>query len=931
MTFAFDGTDTAVEWERWYGRNLEVSEGAVRVARERTPAYVSPRPVVDDHPTQFTPVDFDLDECGDLYVLTAEAEIYRYDHRNGALRRLPCLWYSGDGTGGAGEGPTSEPIALGVTEDSIYVADGTMGGVAAFSKHLHQLRWIARSIGGDPFEEPLALVGDRRTGYLLDGGAGEGEGSVVALTATGVDDERVVDGLYDPSDLSLGGGGDLYVLDWRPGGPDDPAGGGGPDGEGASGPSYVVRRFSSAESGDGSFTELEDDEVRVSADFDPRCIEAVEGRQVLIGVGTGTSREWTPYRYLPAAEDGGEGRFERITSFKRTCSALLLRRRGTSSLGKGLYAIAGPEQGSAGGDEGIYFLDEVVRNRLDPVAGGYDARAWRRLDSGTPGVQWHRVETAQTLGEVGTQVRLKYRATDASDVGDLEGDLGIAPSHADRLYEAGIAGAWGVLERPPDLLAELASVPRAWIEEWTERGWGIVDEVADVDPRRLRGIGGTYADRLRDAGVTTVADLLRLEEAEIVDIATPRRGERDARIWLRRAGRFVDDAVDDWTGGVGIDPISVAGLEEVGVDRLSVLVRRGPDWLTRGLGVSTDEVREWIERADAHLELEWSRHGPVPSLQNPHDALLDGAEGRYLWVELELVGSEASSPMVDSFRAYFPRQSYLRYLPAIYREDDRSAEFLERFLSVFESTFVGIEEDIESVTRFLDSAGIPEEEVPWLGAWLGVEIDETWPESSQRELIDRAPELFRKHGTRDGVIETLEIYLGDSVSLPRAWEAALDRERERHHEEDGGPTATEGEEARARKEPSVYVLEYSDLDCIDVEAAREPYVAGLGCPQCFLVLVPPFLGDEAIGAIERIVQSGTPAHAVGRAVGLQPRIQLAGASHPGNTYLGINSALTEREFVVEESTLGTDSVLGERERFSQLELKSRLGTDTVMT
>lgn len=925
MTFAFDGTDTAAEWEQWYGRNLEVSEGAIRVARERTPAYVSPRPVVDDPPIPFTPVDFDLDECGDLYVLTAEAEIYRYDHRNGTLRRLPCLWYPDDG-----EGPTVDPVAIGVTEDGIYVADGAMGGVAAFSKHLYQLRWIAKSTGDDPIEDPRALVGGRRTGYLLDGGPTGGEGSVVALTATGADAERAVDGLYDPSDLSLGGDGDLYVLDWRPEGSDDPTGGSGPDGGEASDPSYAVRRFSSADSDDGSFTELEDDEVDIPADFDPRCIEVVEGRQVLIGVGDGTSKEWTPYRYLPATADGEEGRFERITSFKRTCSALLLRRRGTSSLGRGLYAIAGAEQGSVGEDEGIHFLDEVVRNRLDPASGGYEARAWRRLDSGTPGVEWHRVETVRTLGEVGTQVRLRYHSTDTSDVGRLEDDLGIAPSRAARLREAGITGAWGVLERPPDLLAELVSVPRAWIEEWVERGWEIVDDVADASVRRIRGIGGTYAGRLRDAGVTTVADLLRLEEAEIVDVAAPRRGERDARAWIGRARRVVDDGVEDWIASVEIDPISVAGLEEIGVDRLSTLVRRDLHSLTGRLQVSTDEVREWMERADARVELEWSRHDPVPSLRDPRDALLDRAEGRYLWVELALVGSEASSPLVDSFRAYFPRQSYLRYLPAIYRENERSAAFLERFLSVFESTFVGIEEGIESVTRLFDSAGVPVEDVPWLGEWLGVEIDETWPESAQRELIDRAPELFRKRGTRAGVVRTIGIFLGDSVEVPDTWKVALERERERYREEDGRLSAMT-EEERTRTEPTVYVLEYSDLDCIDVEAAREAYVAGLGCPQCFLVLVPPFVDDEAMVAIGRIVESGTPAHAVGRAVGLRPRIRLAGDTHPGNTYLGINSALTDREFVLEGSTLGTDSVLGEREKFSQLELKSRLGTDTVIS
>ena len=124
MSFAFDGTYTAEEWDHWHGRNVAVSEGGIRVAREPTPEYASPRLLVAVSPS-FVPVDVDVDECGDLYVLTEAAEIHRYDHRDGSLRRLPCLWYPGadaaDEPGGAdGE---ADPVGIAVTEDSIYVAD----------------------------------------------------------------------------------------------------------------------------------------------------------------------------------------------------------------------------------------------------------------------------------------------------------------------------------------------------------------------------------------------------------------------------------------------------------------------------------------------------------------------------------------------------------------------------------------------------------------------------------------------------------------------------------------------------------------------------------------------------------------------------------------------------------------------------------------
>lgn len=333
---------------------------------------------------------------------------------------------------------------------------------------------------------------------------------------------------------------------------------------------------------------------------------------------------------------------------------------------------------------------------------------------------------------------------------------------------------------------------------------------------------------------------------------------------------------------------------------------------------------------------------------DPRDALLRSAEGRYLRVRLTLVGSESSSPRVESFRAYFPRRSYLRYLPAIYEEDERSADFLERFLAVFESVFVDIEAEIAGVTQYFDPAGIPagpnDDYLSWLSGWLAVETDETWPEPAKRAFLSKAPELFKKRGTREGLLETLRIYL-DHIDVPDRPRLPEDDRRGARGgdrgpiDRSGGervPTAeTEDErgEERDGRRGRLYLLEHPDLDCLDCppgedtigrsNARDRPSEGGpdradrtdaedagtlfgriLDRPQSFLVLVRPPVSDERMETIRRIVESEKPAHTVGRAVELRPWMRLG--SH---SYLGVNSALARREFALGASGLGEDAVL----------------------
>ena len=312
---------------------------------------------------------------------------------------------------------------------------------------------------------------------------------------------------------------------------------------------------------------------------------------------------------------------------------------------------------------------------------------------------------------------------------------------------------------------------------------------------------------------------------------------------------------------------------------------------------------------------------------NPHDVLLADAVGRYLRLELTLHGTERATPSLRSVRAYFPRQSYLRHLPAVYQRDAESRDFLERFLSVFETTFVGVEEDLAELTRFLDARGIPAAFLGWLESWLALSTDETWPEDARRELLERAPALFRSRGTPNGLLALLGIYVGAVAEHPRSWQSLIDRQVAAvdDREARGDLDAEEADELRALIRSDLTLLEYADLDCAS-GGAREAFTALLPCPQCFFVFVRSFVTDEQLRTVQRLVDEHRPTHAVGTAVRLEPSVVLG-----GHSYLGVNSVLPDRDLVVGDTALGRDTVLDTRDPLGQLGVRSRLAEDTRLS
>ncbi|HLO03155.1 MAG TPA: phage tail protein [Symbiobacteriaceae bacterium] len=139
------------------------------------------------------------------------------------------------------------------------------------------------------------------------------------------------------------------------------------------------------------------------------------------------------------------------------------------------------------------------------------------------------------------------------------------------------------------------------------------------------------------------------------------------------------------------------------------------------------------------------------------ELLLQAAKGRYLELRLTLTGTGRSTPWVRALRIHYARFSYLSYLPAVYREDPVSADFVERFLANPEGLLTSWEERIARAERLFDPRTVPPEFMDWLGGWLGILFDPSWGEERRRLFLEYAPLLFGERGTVKGLIRLIRL------------------------------------------------------------------------------------------------------------------------------------------------------------------------------
>lgn len=260
---------------------------------------------------------------------------------------------------------------------------------------------------------------------------------------------------------------------------------------------------------------------------------------------------------------------------------------------------------------------------------------------------------------------------------------------------------------------------------------------------------------------------------------------------------------------------------------------------------------------------------------NP-DCLVQSLPGRYLRAQIKLKTNGITSPELQAVRVYFPRQSYLQYLPAIYQEDDESRVFLDKFLSIFQSTFDGMDQQVDNMWMMFDPKSVPSGWFPWLAAWLALPINPVWTDQQRRTALKNAGKLYPLRGTQAGIEQLIKEYANIDARLVEHFQL---RQLLILSDQPAGAT-TSGTGSRLWGRDYYQRLQigvYSRVGYFRLTGEPEPGIEALawGANEFSVFFdCDPYQVSAARLALEPVVEREKPAHTKANYVPVFPRMRL---------------------------------------------------------
>jgi phage tail-like protein len=306
--------------------------------------------------------------------------------------------------------------------------------------------------------------------------------------------------------------------------------------------------------------------------------------------------------------------------------------------------------------------------------------------------------------------------------------------------------------------------------------------------------------------------------------------------------------------------------------------------------------------------------------------------GRYLWLRLDLGGDGLTTPVIGALTVTYPRRSSARHLPAVWSSDPQNADFLQRFMMLFDEVRADVLGPLDDLAALIDPMATPAAEagafgadfLDWLGGWIGLALDRNWSVERRRRLVAEAPRLFRIKGTVEGLRRQVEIYTGLAPRIVehfrlRRW-LTLDKSLL-----DGGATLW-GPDLVRRLELDGYA-EIGRFALVDGGDPLSDPIATFAHRASVYVPVADDFSDADLAALEAVVEAARPAH-----VAVDVRVMRQQFVIGCDTLLGVNTILGSGigTAVTDETILGDDIRLTGPPHAFSLSPGTRLGVDTTL-
>jgi phage tail-like protein len=142
--------------------------------------------------------------------------------------------------------------------------------------------------------------------------------------------------------------------------------------------------------------------------------------------------------------------------------------------------------------------------------------------------------------------------------------------------------------------------------------------------------------------------------------------------------------------------------------------------------------------------------------------------GRYLWVTLRLAGDGHTTPVIRELRVEHESHDLMRRLPAVFTADEPEPSFLHRYLAMFDSLLHDLDQRSAYRDLLVDPAATPVEALGWLASFVGLVLDDRWPEAARRQLVAEIVPLYRRRGTVAALSRYIELFLSGSAADERS-------------------------------------------------------------------------------------------------------------------------------------------------------------------